>query len=273
MTVQDLPLVVEPPRLAARIEDPAVIVLDLRAPELFAAGHVPGALNTDYSSFVAARPPAMGLLPDLHRLSEVFAELGVRYDTTVVAYDDEGGGRASRVVWTLHALGHRKASVLNGGISAWTAAGLPLEREEVAELVSDFEAVLADPSVVATKEYILSRLGDNDLVLLDTRTEAEFQGLDVRAARGGHIPGAINRNWTDNIDRANHAKLLPDDKLRSDMTALGVTPDKEVVVYCQTHHRSAHTYVALKHLDFPRVRGYAGAWSEWGNDPDTPIET
>lgn len=272
MTVQDLPLVVEPESLAACVDDPTVIVLDLRAPAHFAAGHVPGALNTDYATFVAARPPAMGLLPDLRHLSEVFSELGVRQDTAVVAYDDEGGGRASRVVWTLHALGHGRASVLNGGVSAWSAAGLPLEREEVAELVSDYQAVLADPSVLATQDYILSRLGSNDLVLLDTRTPAEFQGLDVRAARGGHIPGAVNRNWTDNIDRTNHLKLLPDSELRSAMAALGVTPDKEIIVYCQTHHRSAHTYVALKHLGFPRVRGYAGAWSEWGNDPNTPIE-
>jgi thiosulfate/3-mercaptopyruvate sulfurtransferase len=273
MKDMDLPLLIEPDALAARLSDPELMVLDMRAPEHFARGHIPGALDVNYADFVTAQPPAMGMLPDMHKLGEVLSELGLRRETPVVVYDDEGGGRASRVIWTLHALGHRAASLLNGGFQAWTGSGQLLQQEEVPELVSGYEAALRDPSVLATKEYILSHLGDADLALLDTRTEGEYRGLDVRAQRGGHIPGAVNRNWTDNIDRSRELRFLPDQQLRDAMAALGVTPDKEVIVYCQTHHRSAHTYVVLKHLGYPRVRGYAGAWSEWGNDPDTPIET
>jgi thiosulfate/3-mercaptopyruvate sulfurtransferase len=94
----------------------------------------------------------------------------------------------------------------------------------------------------------------------------------VRAARGGHIPGAVNLNWTLAMDEQRQLRCKADATLRALLETIGVTPDKEVILYCQTHHRSAHTYLVLKHLGYPRVRGYAGAWSEWGNDPTLPVE-
>ena len=128
------------------------------------------------------------------------------------------------------------------------------------------------PTAVVDKHYILARLGQPDLALLDTRTPAEFTGLDLRAARGGHIPGAVNLPWTDAMDPQRQLRLRPDPVLRKLLEQRGVTPDKDVVVYCQTHHRSAHTYWVLRYLGYPRVRGYSGAWSEWGNDPRLPVE-
>ncbi|MFO1352680.1 MAG: rhodanese-like domain-containing protein [Gammaproteobacteria bacterium] len=97
-------------------------------------------------------------------------------------------------------------------------------------------------------------------------------GIDVRAARGGHIPGALNLNWLEAIDRGRALRFKPDDDLRALLAGRGVTPDKEIMPYCQTHHRSSHTYMVLKHLGFPRVCAYPGAWSEWGNDPALPLE-
>jgi thiosulfate/3-mercaptopyruvate sulfurtransferase len=116
-------------------------------------------------------------------------------------------------------------------------------------------------------------LDDPEVVVLDVRTPAEFAGDDVRAARGGHIPGAVNMDWTLAIDRGRNLRLKPEGDLRRMLEELGVTPDKEVIVHCQTHHRSAHTYMVLKSLGYPRIRGYDGSWSEWGNDQNTPIES
>ncbi len=268
-----LPLLIEPEQLEPYLAEPAVLIVDLCDPTHYTAGHVPGAVHLDYADLVRAEPPAMGLLPTEARLSEVLSRIGLTPNRQVVAYDEEGNGRAGRLLWTLATLGHERVSLLNGGIHAWDAAAEPLEAGFHPPSRSTCQARFVDPpTAVADQDYILSRLGQPDLALLDTRTPAEFTGLDVRAARGGHIPGAVNLNWTDAMDPQRQWRFQPDPVLRKLLERRGVTPDKEVIVYCQTHHRSAHTYWVLRYLGYPRVRGYPGAWSEWGNDPGLPVE-
>ena len=94
----------------------------------------------------------------------------------------------------------------------------------------------------------------------------------MRALRGGHIPGARNLNWLDTIDTTNNFRLKPSEDLQFMLNQIGITPDKEIITYCQTHHRSSHSYVMLKSLGYTRIRGYPGSWSEWGNSSETPIE-
>jgi thiosulfate/3-mercaptopyruvate sulfurtransferase len=267
-----LPLILEAEQLERNLNDTTLLIVDLRSRDHYLTGHIPGAVQLNYADILRADPPALGLLPDIAHLRTVLSTLGVTASTSVVAYDDEGGGYASRLLWTLDLLDHQRLSLLNGGIRAWIAEARPLEQKAVLPKPAPYQARLANPGVLADKDYILSRLGQTDLILLDSRSPAEFQGYDKRAARGGHIPGAVNLNWTLTMDERRHLRLKPDATLHGLLEAIGVTPEKEVIVYCQTHHRSAHSYFVLKHLGYPRIRGYAGGWSEWGNDPRLPVE-
>jgi len=239
--MSELPLLLEPEHLERCLTAAGLLIVDMRSPELYVRGHIPGAIQLNYASLIQAVPPAMGLMAGLDQLSMIFSTIGLAPDRTVVAYDDEGGGRASRLLWTLDVLGQRQGSLLDGGLPAWTAERRPLKSGAVRPTPGQYQAVLVNPAASADKDYILSRLGQSDLALLDTRSPAEYQGTEVRAARGGHIPGAVNLNWTEAMDPNRQLRFQPAAELRRRLEALGVTPDKEVIVYCQTHHRSAHT--------------------------------
>ena len=125
---------------------------------------------------------------------------------------------------------------------------------------------------LADTDYILSRLGDPGLGLLDSRTPQEFSGEKKYSARGGHIPGAAQLNWTDTMDQSRNLRLKPEAELREMLEQRGLTRDKEIVCYCQSHHRSSHAYIMLKALGYPRIKGYPGSWSEWADRADTPVE-
>lgn len=269
--MSDACFLTEPDDLEERLGAPDLLVVDLSKPDIYAQVHVPGAVHLDYARIIDRSHPTMGLLPSDAALTEVVQSLGVTPDTHVVAYDDEGGGRASRLLWTLDVIGHQQFSLLNGGLHAWANEGYPVDRTAV-EPVPGHYPIKKQTSPIADYEYILARLGDPGVRLLDVRSRGEFEGSDVRAARGGHIPGAVNFEWTLAMDRDRNLRLKPREQIEHALGALGVTRQHEVIAYCQTHHRSAHTYMVLKILDFPRVKGYPGSWSDWGNRSDAPIE-
>lgn len=266
-----LPLIVEPEQLAESLGADNILVVDLCNPQTSASAQVPGAVHLDYASIVASRPPTAGLLPEAEQLSGALSSIGMTRDHHVIAYDDEGGGKAGRLLWTLDTLGHGGASMLSGGIHAWANEGHPLADKPAAVSPAHYGAEICGEGV-ADKDYILERIGNPDVVFLDARTPEEYLGINVRAERGGHIPGAVNFNWVDAIDRQRNLRLKPAAELQVLLEAVGATPDREVIAYCQTHHRSSHTYVVLKSLGFPRIKGYPGSWSEWGNLADTPVE-
>ncbi|HCA26256.1 MAG TPA: thiosulfate sulfurtransferase, partial [Betaproteobacteria bacterium] len=125
---------------------------------------------------------------------------------------------------------------------------------------------------IADAAHILSHLGNPHCCLFDVRSSNEYNGLTQFSQRKGHIPGAVNLDWTFVMDPSRNLRLKPKAEIEQAFHALGVTPDKEIIVYCQTHHRSAYTYIVLKALGYPDVKGYHGSWSDWGNRADTPLE-
>ncbi len=269
--MSELPLIVAPEMLLEALSRAGVLVVDLRKAEDHARAHVPGAVHLAREAIVASRAPVGGLLPDDEALSRVLSAIGLTADVHVIAYDEEGGGWAGRLLWTLDVLGHEGASILDGGWCAWQAGGYPTE-SGVVEMTSSTWSGASSSAAQADTQYILRNLKRPDIVLLDTRTPEEYAGVKLLAARGGHIPGAVNMDWVLAMDKARDLRLRSPEELRRMLERRGVTPDKEVIVYCQTHHRSSHTYVMLKSLGYPRIRGYPGAWSAWGNRRDTPVE-
>ncbi|WP_290647931.1 sulfurtransferase [Aquisalimonas sp.] len=269
-----LPLLVEPQTLQENLHQPKLLIVDLSDQATYAQRHVPGAVHLTYAWLVRKTPPALGLLPDADALSAVLSEIGLHHNDHVVAYDNEGNGRASRLLWTLDVCGHPHWSLLNGGHYAWFNEGHPGESGVNTPQPSDYRVSLPpDPPALAERDWILKHLDDSNVAILDARSPAEFAGKDVRAARGGHIPGAVNLEWTRAMDRERNLRLLPPEQLLAMLAERGIHPDLEVVTHCQTHHRSALSYVMLRSLGFEKVRGYDGSWSEWGNDPETPVES
>lgn len=271
MSSQPLPILLQPAELALRLGEGGLLPVDLRDQGLYLQGHLPGAVQIDYKRLAVPRPPAMGEVPEAAALEALLSEIGLTRETQVVAYDGEGNGKASRLVWTLHLVGHRRAALLDGGIGAWAGERLPLEAGLIAPRATAYR-IAEGGAVGADREYVLSRLGDPGVVILDSRSPAEFSGADLRAARGGHIPGAVNLDWVLLRDPKRGGRLKPAAELKALFAAQGIEPSQEVIVHCQTHHRSSLTYVALKTLGYAKVRGYAGSWSEWGNDLALPVE-
>jgi len=264
-----LPLVIEPDALNARLDAANLIVVDLTSAARYASGHIHGAHFVDPKRTQLGQLPAPGMLPGLAALEQLFGELGHNSQATYVVYDDEGGGWAGRFIWMLDVIGHSRYHYLDGGILAWEAAGLPLSQDTPARAGGPVSLTLHDEPT-ATREYLQSRLGATDLAIWDARGPLEYTGEKVLAAKAGHIPGAINLEWTAAMDPARQLRIRSD--AAQLLEGLGITADKEIITHCQTHHRSGFTYLVAKALGYPRVKGYAGSWGEWGNHPDTPTE-
>lgn len=256
--------------LKDRLAEDNLCIVDLRAPEAYTAGHIPGARPLTPKMLNSSTPPIGGLLPSLEGVNDIVKTIGLSEGQTVVAYDAGLETAAARLIWVLDAYGYQDSLWLDGGMAVWESHGLPTSTDAVAIPTTPLRLQRIAKNVIETEELI-TRINDPSLAILDVRSQKEYAGQDVRSARGGHIPGAAHMEWTTVFgeDKA----LRPVEQLLRDFADIGVTPDKEVIVYCQTHQRSAVTYVLLKELGFEHVRAIDGAWSNWGNRTDTPIQS
>jgi thiosulfate/3-mercaptopyruvate sulfurtransferase len=257
-------------RLHERNGPSGPLLIDLRPAEEFARGIIPGAVHLDLFgiSLVDTDPAPMRAF--LWIIEHQLATRGVDADRDVVVYDECSGVRAARALWFLELFGHTRTRLLDGGFNAWAAEKRAISHEFAAPVATDWHGIRRE-DIVATWRDVEARLGRDGVAIVDTRTPEEHHGTLVRAARGGAIPGSIHLEWTHNLDAAGRFK--PAAELRQMYARHGITPERDVVTYCQGGYRGAHSYLALRLLGFPQVRNYLGSWREWGDRPDLPLET
>ena len=269
-----LDLIIEPEQLEAYFNDPELKanlkIIDLSQVQTYAQAHVPSAVHIKPFELMGGIPPATGKLPTLEQLSSLFARIGYSPEQHIVVYDDEGGGWAGRFIWTLDILGHKSYSYLNGGIHAWLKEGYSIS-DESPQITPSNPSLTIHSKVLAELDEVLESLEDDNIKIWDARSAEEYAGTKITAQRNGHIPGAVNLDWLDTIDKNKNLRLLPLQQLQEKLSALGIKTDNKIITHCQSHHRSGLTYLIAKALGYD-VKAYDGSWSEWGNHPHTPIE-
>ena len=271
----NLGLLIEAEDLLPHLGHEKLRIVDLSRSSVHEQLHIPHAIHLKPHLLLRQEEQATGLLPDQAGLEALIRHLNISPEHHLVAYDDEGGAWAGRLIWNLHCLGFENASLLNGGIHAWLGAGLPTSSE--AEPVQPV-GQLAQVNLAQKNRHqiayaqLLEKVQNKAVQIWDCRTEDEYAGLRLAARRGGHIPGALHFEWSTALNRENHLKLHPLQHTRQRLEQLGFNLNEPVVVYCQSHHRSGLAYILGRLLGW-EIQAYDGAWSEWGNRPDSPVIT
>lgn len=268
---------IDPQTLYAHLPNPAWVILDVGRAAVYAQVHLPQARWVDRTRLMSGHPDALGSLPDLGLLQQLIESLGLQPDQQIVVYDDEGGGWAGRLLWTLEVLGFEQLALLDGGLHTWLAEGLPTDSGEAAAYpVSHLSLTptLAPRIERAEIMTLLAKPVAERPIFWDCRSAEEYRGDRLTARRGGHLPNAAHYEWISLMDRERQLRLQPLDQIRQALRERAIirNPQPLIVTYCQSHHRSGLSYVVGRILGLP-IRAYDGGWSEWGNRTDTPIHT
>ena len=247
-----------------------MVLIDFgRSIEDYKSGHIPGAVYVDRASVYDTVDDVQGMLPPPEIAVPYFEAAGISNNSLIVIYDAIGGLWASRLFWGLEFYGHTNVHILDGGYPAWQSKGGSVSTEIPSVEVGVFKYKVQEDRVADTA-FILDNVENTDIQVIDTRSVGEYEGTDVRAERGGHIPGAINIDWGLNLDE--NRVFLSIQELSELYDTEGVEKGKTLITHCQTGVRGAHTYFVLRQLGYKDVRLYDESWVVWGNESETPID-
>jgi thiosulfate/3-mercaptopyruvate sulfurtransferase len=271
-------VLVDTESLSQHLTNPEVRIVEVSEDTtLYGQGHIPGAAHFNWQTEL--QDPVRRDWINKGQLEALLGEHGIGNDTTIVLYGDKNNWFATYTFWLLKLYGVERVKILNGGRAKWVAEGRPLTKEVRPFPKATFRAKEPNAEIRAFRDQILGRLGAPTLALVDVRSPQEYRGELLAppaypqegAQRGGHIPGAQNIPWGENV-RQDGTFKAPED-LRKLYEGKGVTPDKEVVAYCRIGERSSITWFALTYLlGYPHVRNYDGSWTEWGSLVGVPVE-
>ena len=262
------PVEVLEPDAVADLPETDTLLVQVTSSALFEQAHIPGAVLIEPGELVCGIPPASGKLPSAAQISATLSRIGYQPQQRIIAFDDEGGGWAGRLCWTLDVIGHYDWAYLDGGLHAWHAAGLPLAQGFSTPAPAEPCEISIDTDPIAEILDVMTAIDDADSVIWDVRSAEEYAGLRSGSARRGHIPGAVNLDWELLKDANRQLRLI--DNLDDIAASLGLLQAKQIITHCQTHHRSGLSYLVGRLLGL-NIKAFHGSWAEWGNDPNTPI--
>lgn len=269
MAIKLLNLLLSPKDLNHRTQNPKkhTIVVDTRSFLEYKKGHIPGAVNIDLFQLHWFDTSKRGI-KEFNRQSKILlSNIGIKSDSQVVFYDNVSGISAARGVWLLLYFSHKMVNMLNGGFEKWKKADYPIEVKSNPLIHSKFRGKV-DKNIISTAEEVKKSLNKKNVVVLDARTQEEYNGSDVRAARRGHIPSAVNIDWENNIENS-----IFKTKKRLSKIYSKIPKNAQIITYCQGGYRAANAFVVLKMLGYTNAKMYLGSWGEWGNRTEFPVET
>jgi thiosulfate/3-mercaptopyruvate sulfurtransferase len=258
-----------------RADDPALRLVEVDVnPAFYEQAHVPGAVGFDWREDLQAE--TIRDLPSPAAFASLLGDHGITPETTVVVYGDNANWFAAHLYWQFTYYGHDDVRIVDGGREFWLEHDMPTTTTVPEFSAVDYPEPTPTESLRAYRTDVAAAL-DTDTTLVDVRMPEEFRGeliappgMDETARRGGHIPGAINVPWADNVGP--NRRFRPPDELADLYESHGVTPDEPVITYCRIGERSSITWFVLHELlGYKTVRNYDGSWTEWGNLVGAPI--
>lgn len=274
-------VLISPSELAAMpAED--IVIIDTRAPEAFAAGHIEGAVNLHDIFTYLATSDAAGMDELTQKFADAFGAAGLDGTKTAVIYEESmntGFGQSCRGYFLLSYLGYPAIKVLHGGFAAWSAAEMPVTTDAISPVPATFKIDPAAAGLMLTVDDMKAALEMPDVALLDVRdvdewvaTSSSPYGPDF-CPRKGRIPGAVWIEWYRMMKpTADGPMMKSSDEVLAECATVGITPDTPVYLYCFKGARASNTFLALKEAGVKDVRIYFGSWNEWSRDMSLPIE-
>ena len=269
-------LIVDTQFVMDKVGKPGWVIVDVSFAESYDKGHLPGAVGLPgwVSKLFAEDKKRHETLRT--RLEQMFGEMGIGNDSHIIIYGDPANvGWNAVLFWVLEAAGcnspKMKSTVhfYDGGVARWQAEGGTLDQEVPKVKPMTFKAAAGVGRAADSDEIMRIVEGKEKAVLLDTRTPGEYDGTDVRALRGGHIPQSININFMHNFEIPSF-KMFPLEQLQE--LYKGVPSDQRIITYCQSGARASYTYLVLRALGYADVANYHDSWRVYGSDLKFPVE-
>lgn len=258
----------------------APIIIQVSKKAAYEEKHLPAALNIWRPDYAAdEKKPISGLAPSRHKLEGLLQKLGYEKGKTLFLYDSKANVDALRFAWVLQLYGFTDFKVINGGLINWMKEGLPTtnKKTESPQRTNYMLPSLLNEKIIATMAEVKASIKNNEVLLVDTREPYEYKAEPyihngkilshkAGAAVRGSIPGAVHLNWSTLADLNGDHRIKSEKDLRHDLEAKGITPDKEIILYCHSGSRTSHTFYVLKDiLGYKNVKNYDGSWIEWSH--------